>query len=414
VSVSARPAVVVNVRWVPGVSTVAALGRAGVPVHAVDDVDALGFRSRYVDAAHRSPTRGDDEAAWIRFLAELGDGLAEPAPIFLLDDDELNAVARNRDVLGDRFLYPFPRWETLGPLQDKRHQIEHARALGIPVPRASAEPTDDFGFPVLVKPVETGAFRRSFGVKAFRCENRAELGDAWERARGHGTLVWEWIPGGDEALYTLGAYVSREGEALGVFSGRKLVQDPPGLGNARAAEALWVDEVVERGLELLRSLDFHGPAQVEFKRDPRDGAYKLIEVNPRLWQWHGLAERCGVNLPYIAYRDLLGDPTPPARMQRDARNRWSITFKSNRRPLPLRPRYVDPLLARDDPRVALAHLTRVARDSLTGRWPRSSPSTSPTSSPGSAGSTSSPAQTSSSSSTTSSSRGRARAPGSTE
>src|SRR5205085_4061708 len=153
----------------------------------------------------------------------------------------------------------------------------------------------------------------------------------------------EWIPGGDETLYTLGAYVSREGQALGVFSGRKLVQDPPGLGNARAADALWVDEVVEQGLELLRGLEFHGPAQVEFKRDPRDGAYKLIEVNPRLWQWHGLAEHCGVNLPHIAYRDLLGDPPPPARMKRDERARWSITLKARRRPLPLRPPYVDPV-----------------------------------------------------------------------
>ena len=60
-------------------------------------------------------------------------------------------------------------------------------------------------------------------------------------------------------------------------------------------------------------------------RDPRDGRYKLLEVNPRLWQWHGLAAACGVDLPWIAYRDLVGDPLPPARMHGDGK-RWAITL----------------------------------------------------------------------------------------
>jgi len=42
---------------------------------------------------------------------------------------------------------------------------------------------------------------------------------------------------------------------------------------------------------------------VEFKRDPRDGKFKLMEINPRLWQWHGLAAACGIDLPRIAYAD---------------------------------------------------------------------------------------------------------------
>ena len=407
----ARPAVVVNVGWAAGLSAVQALGRAEVPVWAVDHrPDSLGFRSRLVLEKHRSPWRLEDEQGWLAFLRSVGDRLDAPAPIFPLDDDDLNAIARGRDVLGDRFLYPFPPWEALARLQDKRWQVERARAAGVPVPRTWREPGPDVEFPVLVKPAEAGDFRRRFGVKAFRCANEAELAETWERTAGHDALVWEWVPGGDETLYTLGAYVSRDGTPLGLFCGRKLLQDPVGVGNARVAEALWEDDVVEQGLELLRALDFHGPAQVEFKRDPRDGAFKLIEVNPRLWQWHGLAERCGVNLPLIAYRDLLGEKVEPVRM-RPARPRWAITFKAGKRPTPQRPPYVDPLLPPDDPRVALEHLRRVAAGSLPARWRRSSRSTSPTSSPGSAGSTSSPAPTSSSSSTAFSSPERAREPG---
>jgi D-aspartate ligase len=365
------PAVVLNVGWVPGISTVQVLGRAGVPVHAVDHrPDALGFNSRYVARRHIAPRRLDDEAAWISFLAEVSENLPASAPVFALDDEDLNAVARGRDRLGDGFLFPFPKWATLERIQDKRHQVDRARELGIPVPRTASAPTDELGFPVLVKPFQPGAFRRAFGLKAFTCRTRAELDAAWEQALPYEPLVWEFVPGGDEELYTLGSYVAPDGEALGLFCGRKLQQDPPVIGNARVAEALWVDEVVEQGLALLRGLGFHGVSQVEFKRDRRDGVYKLIEVNPRLWQWHSLAAACGVNLAHIAYRDLIGDRPEPARMQR-TRRRWAITLKAGRRPAPQRPPYVDPLLARDDLRVAAAHLRFLARAAFRRLRPQS-------------------------------------------
>jgi D-aspartate ligase len=333
-------------------------------VHGVDHrPDALGFRSRYLHSAHVSPRRLDDEEAFVEFLAGVGDRLGGRAPLFLLDDDDLNAVASRRDVLGDRFLYPFPDWEQLAPIQDKGHQVERARAVGVPVPRTAHEPTGQLGFPVLVKPFQPGDFRRRFGVKAFRCRNLAELEDAWERARGYEPLIWEFVPGGDEELFTLGSYLTREGEALGLFCGRKLRQDPAAIGNARVAESVWVDDVVEHGLRLLRGLDFHGPSQVEFKRDPRDGVLKLMEVNPRLWQWHELATACGVDLPLIAYRDLLGD-TPPPVTQGPGRKRWAITLKQSKRPLPQPPPYVDPLLHPDDPAVALGHVGRVVTGTL--------------------------------------------------
>src|SRR5262249_38595770 len=39
----------------------------------------------------------------------------------------------------------------------------------------------------------------------------------------------------------------------------------------------------------------------------------LMEVNPRLWQWHGLARACGVDIPRMAYEDALGHAPAPVR-----------------------------------------------------------------------------------------------------
>jgi carbamoylphosphate synthase large subunit len=131
------------------------------------------------------------------------------------------------------------------------------------------------------------------------------------------------------------------------------------MGSARIGEAVWVDEVVEEGLAFLRALGYHGISQVETKRDPRDGRYKLMEINPRLWQWHSLAAACGVDLPYIAYRDLVGEPLPPARMHGDGK-RWAITLMAGSSLALERPPYVDAVFARDDPKPALVQIGRFA------------------------------------------------------
>jgi predicted ATP-grasp superfamily ATP-dependent carboligase len=351
------PAVVVDVGWVNGLAAIRSLGRAGVRVLAVDHRrSALGFRSRYAEP-HLSPDPQDEEA-FVSFLAGLE--LDAPAPIFPTHDEPLNAIARAGERLSERFLFPFPRWDVLSRIQSKRSQLEAAERAGIAVPRWSTAISDDLAYPVLVKPSTTEGFKRRFGRQAFRCENRSEVERAWAEAAEYEPLVQEFIPGGDEELYTLGSYLAADGEPLGLFCGRKLRQTPPGVGTCRVGEAVWVEEVVDQGLRLLRELGHVGLSQVEFKRDPRDGSYRLMEVNPRLWQWHGLAAACGVDLPRIAYADLTGERPDPVSMN-GKRRRWAITLLPGERPAPQRPPYVDAVFARDDPKPALVQARRLLR-----------------------------------------------------
>ena len=143
-----------------------------------------------------------------------------------------------------------------------------------------------------------------------------------------------------------------------MFCGRKLRQTRENQGSARVGEAVWVDAVVEDGLRLLRALEYTGVSQVEFKRDSRTGEFKLMEVNPRLWQWHGLASVCGVDLPMIAYLDLIGRPPAPVKMSREGR-RWAITVIAGTRNGLQRPPYTDAVWAADDPAPALTQAGRM-------------------------------------------------------
>ena len=345
------PAAVIDVGWVNGLAAIRSLGRAGVRVLAVDHrPSALGFRSKYAEKLV-SPDPFADEHAFVNFVRALGEVV-----VFPTHDDSLNAVARYADDL--QVLTPFPAWDLLERVQSKRAQLEQAAAAGLDVP--VPEPRT---FPVVVKPDRSVEFKRRYRRQAFRCETPAELEDALAKTEEFGPIVQELVPGGDDTLYSVGSYLDAEGRPLGVFCGRKLRQTPRGIGTCRVGEAVWVQEVVDAALRLLAAFEYRGLSQVEFKRDPRDGRFKLMEINPRLWQWHGLAAACGVDLPRIAYADLTGERVPEGRMDGHGK-RWAITLLPGEPPAPQRPPYVDAVFALDDPKPALVHLARVARSAL--------------------------------------------------
>jgi D-aspartate ligase len=345
------PAAVVDVGWVNGLAAIRSLGRAGVRVLAIDHRrSALGFRSKYAEPL-LAPDPFEDEHRFVNVIRALGDVV-----VFPTHDNVLNAVAQYADDLEART--PFPSWDLLERVQSKRAQLEQAQAAGVDIPLQ-----DPGTFPVVVKPDRSVEFKRRYKRQAFRCDTQAELDDALAKTEEFGPIVQELVPGGDDALYTVGSYLAADGSALGVFCGRKLRQTPPGIGTCRVGEAVWVQEVVDAALELLRAFGYHGLSQVEFKRDARDGRYRLMEINPRLWQWHGLAAACGVDLPRIAYADLTGETPPDARMNGNGK-RWAITLLPGESPAPQRPPYVDAVFAVDDPKPGLVHLARVVRSTF--------------------------------------------------
>jgi predicted ATP-grasp superfamily ATP-dependent carboligase len=62
----------------------------------------------------------------------------------------------------------------------------------------------------------------------------------------------------------------------------------------------------EIGIKILNVVNYYGLSEIEFKRDPRDGKFKLLEINPRTWKWHSIALSAGINLPHILYCDAIG------------------------------------------------------------------------------------------------------------
>jgi predicted ATP-grasp superfamily ATP-dependent carboligase len=59
---------------------------------------------------------------------------------------------------------------------------------------------------------------------------------------------------------------------------------------------------------LLSDGEYRGVFSAEFKKDDRDGVFKILEVNARPWWFVEFAATCGMNLVEMAYRDVAGLP----------------------------------------------------------------------------------------------------------
>ena len=374
---SAAPAIVLEVGWVNGLGAIQSLARAGVRVLALDHRPfAIGLRSRYC-LPLVCPDPYAEEQRFAAFLSELVELLPAPTPIFATHDDGLASISRALPDLDGKLLCPAPDAAKLDVLQQKRWQLARAAEAKVAAPLTlypgsaseAREAAKEVGFPLFVKPSEPIAFRKVYPKRrVFRCDSMAELDEAYEKAAPYAPMLQEVVPGGDKELYTVGSYLDREGRALGIFSGRKLRQTPRsrklvprGVGSCRHGEAVWVPELVEDSLRLLEVCDFTGISQVEFKRDPRNGSYKLMEINPRLWMWHTLSAACGVNLPHIAYLDLIGSP-PELRTSEGRRKHWAITLMRGERPVLAPPPFVEPILSLRDPKPALVYMYRYLKN----------------------------------------------------
>ena len=319
------PAAVLQVSYACGLDIVRDLGRHGVPVLALDpDPAAIGLRSRYA-AGLVCPDPLADEEAFLTWLEDLGGRLPQRAVAFPSHDEFIWPLSRHAERLAPWYVVPFSHWDVMSKVHDKRAQMEAARRAGVATPKtvfvgSGAEleaAADEVRFPAVLKPVESLAFKLRFHRHILDVETPAELQRIYDKVDDLGVLMLqERIPGGEDELWTVGSYLDAGSRPLAVFTGHKLRQYPHAGGSCLAGVSVWDERLADAALRLLRELRFHGVSQVEFKRDPRDGRFCLMEVNARHWKWHGLAAACGVNLSFAAYRDAIGEPYI-ARRQRD-------------------------------------------------------------------------------------------------
>ena len=322
-----------------GLAVARSLGGHGVRVYGVDRTRTeVGHFSRWV--------RRDQRIARLSPTTELLEGLLALAAeqpqrpvLYVAGDPYLDFVCEHHQALRERFILAESlRPEMASLLMNKRTFYERCQQLGVEMPATffpDSEPdalraAQELRYPAIVKPTHGHLFRRQLGGKKLVEVNSAEeLLEWWRRFRAWGgeTVLQEVLSGPESNIFVAALYVDRAGEVRSLFTARKSRQYPPMYGSGSYMEACWAPEIAELSTRLVSSLGYRGICGTEYKWDPGDEIWKLIELNPRPTLWFALPPAAGVDVVWDAHCDLVGEPNPPRIGIQDDRVRWQLPIR---------------------------------------------------------------------------------------
>jgi len=243
---------------------------AGSVVYPPPDEDPDGFVARIVDLAQKHD---------IDVVLPIGDA-------------STRSLSRHKDAVSPYVATCLANWDVMRLVCYKQNTFPVAARYGIPVPQTYSDPAQVTSFPVVVK--------KNAGAGNVRYVNGAvelagtDVSDA---------VIQEYIPGEGYGFFALFDH----GKERAVFMHRRIREYPVTGGASSAAESYYDADLRDLGLTLLRGLGWHGVAMVEFKKDRRDGTYKLMEVNPKFWGSLDLAIAAGIDFPWLTVRAALGE-----------------------------------------------------------------------------------------------------------
>ncbi len=322
-------ALVLGSNYFIGLSVIRCLGKEGVTVVSVDYTSrgAYGAASRYCSESLVAPHYKEDPRGFIDFLVDYGKKQEHPPVLIPAADPYVQVVDDYLEDLREHYLLPRVEQGYFNRLMNKDTLYEMMEERGVLVPETVRLEDGDFfqrieeeiKFPCVVKPVDSHAFVKVFRRKVFKVFNREELNAAVQKARQAGlqVVVQRIIPGPDTNKYTFDAYLNQDSQVTHCASFHLLRLYPNDFGASVYTEPGYVEELFRLGKGLLEDIGYKGFAELEFKKDAGSGRYYLMEINVRIVNFNNLLYKLGINIPYITYRDLVGQPVPPLELRED-------------------------------------------------------------------------------------------------
>jgi predicted ATP-grasp superfamily ATP-dependent carboligase len=250
--------------------------------------------------------------------------------LFPTTDETVVLVGRHHDLLTAHYRLTTSPWSALQPLCDKRFLHSLAQDLGVDQPWTFCPRNREelaslkCPFPVILKPALRIHFNRLTEDKAWRVDDRASLLARYDEACAlvgpEMLMVQELVPGWGESQFSYAA-LCKDGDPVASIVARRTRQYPMQFGRfSTYVETVDEPQVVEPAVRLLGATRFTGLVEVEFKRDLRNGQFKVLDVNPRVWGWHTLCRRAGVDFPHLLWLLARGEQVPEVRGH--AGERW--------------------------------------------------------------------------------------------
>ena len=196
----------------------------------------------------------------------------------------------------------------LDEITQKKRFYELCEELNIPYPKTwyvdckeenSQLPMDEFNYPLIAKPSNSAQFQNAAienKRKIYEIETPEELVCEYKKIKRSDydnlLVIQEFVPGDDDAIYSLTTLSDENGDLIAVSGGRVCLQDhdPTALGNPLVILGDRRDEIIDCAARFLKKVGYHGFANFDIKYDCRDNTYKFFEINTR----------CGRNTYYMS------------------------------------------------------------------------------------------------------------------
>lgn len=306
--------IITDARYRMSLPLIRSLGKAGKHVICTDiEKDhggkALGFHSKYTAETHLLPS-ADSSDFISRLQAVAGERRPVIVPVGIDTLLTLSSYTEEASAFADIALADI---KDLHRADDKQALMTHAAEIGIPCPvtvslrsgETAEQLAERISYPAVIK------YRRGEHL-GLDPQDRYQIVESAEALtahykRMHGLqafpLVQEYVEGEG---YGVSAIFDKSNRPYAVFCHKRLAEYPTSGGPSCLCESIWQPELVQYAVALLQSLNWVGPAMVEFKGNATHG-WKLMEINPRFWGSLALAPAAGCDIAAAYYACARGE-----------------------------------------------------------------------------------------------------------
>lgn len=300
------------------VTCIRSLGKRGIePIGIAQEQRAPGLHSKYCSEAVFTPGPDENLEAYASTLLEVA-RRPEVQTITPHREGDIYVLAKYRDRFAEHVGTPWPSFETVRESQDRLALVERANDAGVAVPEtALLTEWSDWDRRTVIKPRYSAVVaddRLTAADVVFPERGESPDVESIVEEMGHEPIVQEYVPGdprgNEHGFYALFDH----GTPVATFQHRRVRSFRYTGGASVFRESVKLPDLKRSGMAVLESLDWHGPAMVEFKRNPHTDEFVLMEVNPRFWGSLALSVAAGVDFPYWYYRlatDELDVPAVP-------------------------------------------------------------------------------------------------------
>jgi predicted ATP-grasp superfamily ATP-dependent carboligase len=316
-----------------GLAVIRALGMKDLSVIACGAGSrSLGCHSRYASSRF---TYASPLVSKTRFIADMLSIIRRTKPTLILPSVESTLIALDecRHEFEPSSVLAVPSSDVLSFAIDKSKTMALAKRVGVPAPATVRGKSCEemlaragrLSFPVAVKPQGHRLYAGTAHEIGFKVRYARTLADLRQILAAVGdhlphVLVQQCIRGVGICV----AAVASHGATLALFAYKRLREQPFTGGVSVLRESIPLDERLRRYVvDLLTEIKWHGVAMVEFKYDPREDRYTLMEINGRFQASTALSLDAGINFPSLVVGLYLdGKVESPSTYVIGVRERW--------------------------------------------------------------------------------------------